>query len=282
MRSLNFDGSKPLLYLVATPIGNLDEFSPRAIQIIKEADLIAAEDTRVTAKLLNFFGIAKPIVSLREHNEVSEANNIVSKILEGSKVVYVSDAGYPCISDPGAKLVKVALENNINVSCISGPNAALNALVASGINPDHFYFHGFLNAKDKVRQEELRKLSAKEETLIFYESPHRIEKTLKDMAKILGNRKACIARELTKKHEEYIRDSLENLAALDPNTLIGEMVIIIEGASKEVKPIIDNQKIIDMVSGLVEKGLSTKDAIKRVSELTSVNKNHIYKIYHLN
>src|SRR5574344_634290 len=150
MRSLNFDGKLPLLYLVATPIGNLDEVSPRTLSIIKETDLIACEDTRVTSKLLNFFSISKPTISLREHNEVSEAENIVLKIKQGTKVVYMSDAGYPCISDPGSKLVKVALENGINVSTISGPNAGLNALVASGIDSDHFYFYGFLSDRKSV------------------------------------------------------------------------------------------------------------------------------------
>lgn len=282
MRTLNFENKKPLLYLIATPIGNLDEFSPRAISIIKECDLIACEDTRVTGKLLSFFNINKPLISLREHNEVSEAKNIIARIKEGIKVAYMSDAGYPGISDPGSKLVKLALENDINVSTISGPNAGLNALVASGLETDHFYFHGFLNAKDKIRQEEIRSLAKKEETLIFYEAPHRIQKTLIDLANILGSRKACIARELTKKHEEFIRDNLKNLAAIEPETLKGEMVIIVEGASKEIKPEIDNNEIIKMVSNLTSTGVSTKDAIKQVSELTNINKNYIYKIYHIN
>lgn len=282
MRSQNFNSNKHLLYLVPTPIGNLDEMSPRALEIIKDADLIACEDTRVTLKLLSVFNISKPVISLREHNEVSEAKNIIPRILSGLKVVYMSDAGYPCISDPGAKLVQLALENDINVSSISGPNAALNALVASGINPDHFYFHGFLSAKEKERREELRKLSKKEETLIFYESPHRIQKTLTDMYVILGARKACIARELTKKHEEYIRANLKDLSEIDPETLIGEMVIIIEGASKEEQPEIDSSRVITMVNELTNSGMSTKDAIKEVSKLTNLNKNYIYKIYHVN
>ena len=148
MRSQNFKSDKPLLYLVATPIGNLSEMSPRAIETLQNADIIACEDTRVTGKLLKFFNISKPLVSLREHNEVSEASKLISKILAGEKVAYASDAGYPCISDPGAKLVQLALQNGINVSTISGPNAGLNALVASGLDTTHFYFHGFLNAKE--------------------------------------------------------------------------------------------------------------------------------------
>lgn len=282
MRILNFDNKKPLLYLVATPIGNLDEMSPRALKILAEVDLIACEDTRNTAKLLGFFNISKPLVSLREHNECEQAENIINEIKNGKKVAYVSDAGYPCISDPGARLVRKCIDNEINVSTISGPNAALNALAASGLASDHFYFHGFLNAKQSVRLEELRNLVKRNETLIFYESPHRIQKTLNDMFFILGNRNACICRELTKKHEEFIRDTLEHLSQLDPDTLIGEMVIIIEGTLGETKPNVNNEEIISMIKNLVETGVSTKDAIKRVSELTDISKNYIYKIYHIN
>lgn len=282
MRTLNFDNKKPLLYLVATPIGNLDEMSPRALKILAEVDLIACEDTRNTAKLLGFFNISKPLVSLREHNECEQAENIINEIKNGKKVAYVSDAGYPCISDPGARLVRKCIDNEINVSTISGPNAALNALAASGLASDHFYFHGFLNAKQSVRLEELRNLVKRNETLIFYESPHRIQKTLNDMFFILGNRNACICRELTKKHEEFIRDTLEHLSQLDPDTLIGEMVIIIEGTLGEAKPNVNNEEIISMIKNLVETGVSTKDAIKRVSELTDISKNYIYKIYHIN
>ena len=280
MRSLNFDGKLPLLYLVATPIGNLDEVSPRTLSIIKEADLIACEDTRVTSKLLNFFSISKPTISLREHNEVSEAENIVLKIKQGTKVVYMSDAGYPCISDPGSKLVKVALENGINVSTISGPNAGLNALVASGIDSDHFYFYGLLSPKDKERKDELKKLATREETIIFYEAPHRIGKTLKDMASILGNRKACLARELTKRHEEYIRMNLEELAQLDSETLIGEMVIIVEGAKLEAKKELSDKELIAIANKFIKAGLSAKDAIRETSKITGVNKNRVYDLIH--
>ncbi len=282
MRSKSFENKAPLLYLVPTPIGNLDEFSPRALEVIKEADIIACEDTRVTFKLLNFFDIKKTLVSLREHNEVQESQNIIKYILEGKKVVYMSDAGYPCISDPGSRLVKLALENNINVTCISGPNAFLNALVSSGLDTTHFYFHGFLDSKESVRKEELRNLANKEETLIFYEAPHRIKKTLENMYAIFGARKACIARELTKIHEEFIRDNLKELLEIDEATLKGEMVLIVEGKNKEEQPHLENAEILKMVDAFMEKGMSTKDAIKRVSEITSVNKHYIYKIYHIN
>lgn len=282
MRTLNFDSKKPLLYLVATPIGNMDEVSPRVLEVLKDIDLVACEDTRVSGKFLSLLGLSKPLVSLREHNEVSASNEIIEKILNGKKVAYMSDAGYPCISDPGSRLVKLALQNNINVTAISGPNAALNALVASGLCEDHFYFHGFLDAKESVRLEELRKLANRPETLIFYEAPHRIQKTLNDMFSILGNRKACIARELTKKHEEFIRGGLEELIEIDPATLKGEMVVIVEGSLGEIKPDVNNDEIIQMVKNMVNMGLSTKDAIKKVAEATNINKNYIYKIYHIN
>lgn len=282
MRSLNFDSTKPLLYLVSTPIGNLQEVSPRTIEVLSSVDLVACEDTRVTGKLLQLLGISKNLVSIREHNEVSMSQEIVKKILSGTKVAYMSDAGYPCISDPGSKLVKVCLENEINVTTISGPNAALNALCASGLCGDHFYFHGFLNAKESVRLEELRELQTRKETLIFYEAPHRIQKTISDMYQILGDRKACIARELTKKHEEFIRAGLKDLSEIDPETLKGEMVVIVEGSNGEEKPILSNADIVNMVKTMVESGMSTKDAIKKVSELTNTNKNYIYKLYHLN
>lgn len=282
MRSLNFEDKKPLLYLVATPIGNMGEVSPRVIETLKEVDLIACEDTRVSGKFLSMLGLSKPLFSLREHNEVSASEEIVKNILDGTKVAYMSDAGYPCISDPGARLVKLALQNDINITAISGPNAALNALVASGLCEDHFYFHGFLDAKESVKLEELRKLANREETLIFYEAPHRIQKTLQSMFTILGNRKACIARELTKKHEEFIRGGLEELSKIDPTTLKGEMVIIIEGSLGEIKPDVNNDEIIQMVKNLTSMGLSTKDAIKKVADATNLNKNYIYKIYHVN
>ena len=282
MRSLNYDSNKPLLYLVATPIGNMQEVSPRTIEILSSVDLVACEDTRVTGKLLNLLGIKKDLLSLREHNEVSVSRELIDRIKDGLKVAYVSDAGYPCISDPGSKLVKICLENEINIAPISGPNAALNALVASGLCEDHFYFHGFLNAKETVRLEELRDLAYRKETLIFYEAPHRIKKTLEDLYEIFGDRKACLARELTKKHEEFIRCGLKAMSEIDPETLKGEMVIVVEGSLGEVKPVINDTDVVNMVKSMVESGMSTKDAIKKVSEMTKINKNTVYKLYHLN
>ena len=280
MRSQNFNSDKPLLYLVATPIGNLSEMSPRAIETLQKADIIACEDTRVTGKLLKFFNISKPLVSLREHNEVSEASKLIARILGGEKVAYASDAGYPCVSDPGAKLVQLALQNGINVSTVSGPNAGLNALVASGLDTTHFYFHGFLNAKESVAKNELQEMIRRKETIILYEAPHRISKTLNLLFEMFGDRYVCIARELTKQHEEYIRGPLSELVEIDPTTLKGEMVIIVDGCKNEIKPDLNNEEIYQMVKNFVGMGMSTKDAIKRVSEITNVSKNQVYKIYH--
>lgn len=282
MRELNFKGSTPILYIVATPIGNLDEMTPRALEIIKSADYIACEDTRVSGKLLAHFEIQKPLVSCREHNEISGAMRIIDDLKNGIKVAYLSDAGYPAISDPGNRLVHEALANDIKVSVISGANAMLNALVGSGLDTERFYFHGFLSPKEKARIDELRSLLKRRETLIFYEAPHRILKTVADMFKIFGNRKACLARELTKKHEEYIRMNLGDLAMLDKDSLKGEMVLVVEGNNEEMAPNINDDEVRKMISNLVDIGMSPKDAIKQVSELLKIGKNQVYKIYHRN
>lgn len=275
-RSKSFTSELPILYLIATPIGNLKEFSPRALEVINEMDIIAAEDTRNAFSLLAHFGIKKECFSLREHNEIEASNVLIKKILEGKKVAYMSDAGYPGISDPGYLLVKEALKNDINVSTISGSSAFINALVASGLPTNHFYFYGFLSAKENEAKEELNKVKDIKDTIIFYESPHRVMKTLKLLSEILGDREACFARELTKLNEEYIRGTLNELANIDETTIKGEMVIIVEGAKEDNA--IDDAKIKARVVYFVSLGLSAKDAINVVSEEFSVNKNYIKKL----
>ena len=275
-RNKNFVDDKPLLYLVATPIGNLKELSPRAIEVLSSADLIACEDTRNTFSLLSHYDIKKNLISLREHNEKAMSQKVVSDILEGKKVVYVSDAGYPCISDPGAILVKECLDNDINVSTVSGSSAFINALVASGLDSDHFYFYGFLSSKDSDAKKELEALSNFPSTLIFYESPHRIERTIKLLNQYLGKREAVIARELTKKNEEYVRGNLDELSSLDFSSLIGEMVIIVEGNKIETN--IEEEKIVEHLNILLEKGVSKKDASEIVSKIDKVNKNDVYDL----
>ena len=270
-RIKSYNNSYPVLYLIATPIGNLGEFSPRAIEVIKEMDLIAAEDTRNTLDLLRKFDIKKPCVSLREHNEVEASKNLINEIKNGKKVAYMSDAGYPGISDPGYLLTKLCIENDIAVSVISGSSAFINALVSSGLDTSHFYFHGFLSAKANEAREELNKLKNKDETLCFYESPHRIKQTLIVLLEVLGDRKACLQRELTKLNEEKIYGTLSELANIDESSIKGEMVIVVDG--NHDNKTVDEQELIDKVNYLVSKGMSKKDAIEAVSELFDVRKN---------
>lgn len=276
-RGLNYSGESPLLYLIATPIGNLSEFSPRAIQIISEMDFVASEDTRNTAKLLSFFSISKPLISCHEHNEEEASEKIVALLKEGKKVAYVSDAGYPCISDPGERLVRKCLQNSIKISTVNGPNAALCALAASGFDASHFYFYGFLPSKQSERIKELTKIEPREETTILYESPHRIDKTIKDLYTVLGNRNICIARELTKAHEEFIRCTLEEATHLDQSTLLGEMVLVLEG-KKETKEVVSEERIIESLKSHL-KNERSKDAISNCSKELGVKKNLVYEIY---
>ena len=275
-RNKSFDGNKPVLYLIATPIGNLKEMSPRALETISEMDIIAAEDTRNAFSLLANYGIKKELFSLREHNEVEASKHLLEKILSDKKVAYMSDAGYPCISDPGYLLVQEMIKNDICVSTISGSSAFINALVASGLETKHFYFYGFLSAKENEAKEEILSLRNYKNTLIFYEAPHRINKTLNLLRDNLGNRRVCLARELTKINEEYIRGTLDELINIDESTIKGEIVLIVEGNKEE--NVIEDEKITARVAYFIKLGLSQKDAINVVSEEYSVNKNYIKKL----
>ena len=275
-RSKSFDGTNPVLYLIATPIGNLKEMSPRALEVINEIDIIAAEDTRNAFSLLANYGIKKELFSLREHNEIEASKNLLAKIKAGKKVAYMSDAGYPCISDPGYLLVQEMIKNDISVSTISGSSAFINALVASGLETKHFFFYGFLSAKENEAKEELESLKSFKNTIIFYEAPHRIMKTLTLLREVLGNRYVCLARELTKMNEEYIRGSLDELLQIDASTIKGEIVLIVEG-NKEEK-VIDDKQITDRVAYFVKLGLSQKDAINVVAEEFEINKNYVKKL----
>ena len=264
--------------LVATPIGNLAEFSPRAKEELEKCDFVAAEDTRNSGKLLAYFGIEKPFISCHEHNEEEASAKIISLLQEGKKVCYMSDAGYPLISDPGARLVAKCLQNGIKVTVTSGPSAAINALVCSGLPSDHFYFEGFLPPKESERNKELQELSTRKETLIFYESPHRITRTLVAMAAVFGPRRAVIARELTKVHEEFIRGTLVDLALESEESLKGEMVIIVEGSTQAQKEIDDNMIAMALKDEL-EFERSGKEAVKVVATNLGVSKNRVYAIY---
>ena len=275
-RNKSFDGNKPVLYLIATPIGNLKEMSPRALEVISEMDIIAAEDTRNAFSLLANFGIKKELFSLREHNEIEASKHLLEKILSGKKVAYMSDAGYPCISDPGYLLVQEMIKNDICVSTISGSSAFINALVASGLETKHFCFYGFLSAKENEAKEEILSLKNYKNTLIFYEAPHRINKTLNLLRENLGNRRVCLARELTKINEEYIRGTLDELAQIDETTIKGEIVLIVEGNDDE--NVIEDDKIVARIDYFIKLGLSQKDAINVASEEYGVNRNHIKKL----
>jgi len=270
------------LYLVATPIGNLEEITPRAKATLEKVDVIACEDTRVSAKLLQHLGIQKSLIACHEHNESIIAKQLVEKMLEGKKIAYVSDAGYPGISDPGQRLVQAALLEDLPVIVISGPSAVFNALVASGLDTTRFYFHGFLRQKEAARLDEIRDLYRRQETLIFYEAPHRIDVTLRNLLEVLGNRKACIARELTKIHEEYIEGTLQELTEIDPVTLKGEMVVLVEGNKDEIGIKLSDDEIRKLIDSLLATGITMKDAIRQVSDMTKMAKNYIYKVVHRN
>lgn len=278
-RSKYYHSSSPTLYLVATPIGNKKEFSPRAIETLQKMDYIGCEDTRTSGILFHDFEIHGTLISCHEHNENEASEKLISFLNEGKKVAYVSDAGYPGISDPGHRLVIKAIDNDINVVVIGGSSAFLPALIGSGLPTDHFYFHGFLASKESSKMKELEDLADRKETLIFYESPHRIITTLENMLKAFGNRSACIARELTKIHEEYIRGTLEELSSLDSDSLKGEMVIIVEGEHKEEETLSDDE-IITYVNSLINQGLTPKSAIKETAKTFKLSKNYVYNLVH--
>jgi len=270
------------LYLVATPIGNLEEITPRAKATLAAVDLVACEDTRVSGKLIKHLGLEKPLIACHEHNEFTVSKQLVEKLLEGQSIAYVSDAGYPGISDPGQRLVQAALLEDIQVIVISGPSAVFNALVASGLDTSKFYFHGFLRQKEAARLDEIKDLYRRPETLIFYEAPHRIDTTLRNLLDVLGNRKACVARELTKIHEEYIEGTLQELTEVDPATLKGEMVVMVEGNKDEFGIKLSEEEIRKLVDSMTATGISMKDAIRQVSDMTKMAKNYIYKVVHQN
>lgn len=275
-RQKSYQNDKATLYLVATPIGNLNEFSKRAIYILKEVSYIACEDTRVTKTLLDHYEIKARLLAYHNFNEKASSEGLIKLLDEGYDVALVSDAGYPLISDPGFSIVTKAIEKGINVLTVSGPSAGINALVASGLPSEHYLFYGFLKEKGTQAISELRSLSTFPYTIIFYEAPHRLRTTLRSMYEVFGDRKACIARELTKIHEEYIRGTLGEFLELED--LKGEMVIIVTGYIKE-ELTIDYSEVTVMVETLIEDGMSSKDAIRKVSSDIGISKNDLYRHY---
>ena len=277
IRQKSFQNDKSTLYLVATPIGNLSDITYRAVETLKSVDYIFAEDTRVSITLLKHYNIDKPLDSYHEYNKEEKGNKILELLEKGYNVAQISDAGMPIISDPGYSVAKSAMDLGYNVVIIPGVSASLSALVVSGLNPHPFLFYGFLSNKSQARKSEIKELKDKKETLIFYETPHRIEEFLKDALEILGDRKMALCRELTKKFEEIIRGNISEVITILPEVK-GEMVIVIEG-SNEVTTY-DNLTVIEHVNLYIKEGKTTMDAIKLVAKDRNVKKQEIYDIYH--
>lgn len=284
----SFEREEGLLYLVPVPIGNLEDMTIRALRIMKEADVIAAEDTRNTKKLCNYFNIATPVVSYHEHSSEAAGRKLVERIQSGETVALVSDAGTPCISDPGHELVLLALEKQVNVVPLPGANAAITALIASGIAPQPFYFYGFLNRGKKEKKKELEKLAAFRETFILYESPHRLKETLTLMEEFLGaDRRIVLCRELTKKFEEFLRGTIgEARVWAGESKIMGEFCLIIEGNQEEPASLETIEWWGDLSieahveQYVTEQKLTPKEAVKQVAKERGLPKRDVYTAYH--
>ena len=268
------------LYIVATPIGNLEDITLRALRVLKEVDLIAAEDTRQTLKLLNHYEINKPLISYHRHNEETKSEILIEKLRNGENIALVSDAGTPGICDPGEEVIKKAIEDNIEVIPIPGACAMINALIVSGISTKEFEFLGFLPLNKKLRRQKLKEIENSSKTIIIYEAPHKMKTTLGDLKEILKDRKIVLARELTKIHEEFIRKSIDELLS-EIDTIKGEMILIIEGnkIDTEESKNFDEISLEDHYKLYEEKGLKKKEIIKQIAKDRNVNKNEIYMYF---
>lgn len=268
------------LYLVATPIGNLEDITYRAVRVLSEADLIAAEDTRHTLKLLNHLQIKKPLISYHDNNRLTRADELAARLKNGENIALVSDAGMPAISDPGEELVRKCVQEGIQVTVVPGCTAALSGLIVSGLPTKRFVFEGFLPQKHSERVKRLKELSREDRTMIFYEGPHRIRSMLADVLEVFGERQCALARELTKLHEEVLRGSLtELLAKLEANPPRGEFVIIVSGApeSKNENPHPSGLYVGELVRHYEEQGLSRMEAMKQAARDLGVSKRDIYQ-----
>ncbi len=268
------------LYLVSTPIGNLEDITLRALRVLKEVDLIACEDTRHTRRLLNHFGINKPTVSYHEHNEQKRADELVGRLLGGESIALVTDAGTPGISDPAYRVVTAAIERGIAVVPVPGATALIGALVGSGLPTDSFLFAGFLPNKKQARRAKLEELKPERATLILYEAPHRIREMLIDAREILGDREASLARELTKMHEEFIRGKISDIIAhFDAREPRGEMALVIAGNRDDNLSLVEGLSVGGQVENLMrEKGLSRSDAIKQTARSRGLSKREAYQL----
>lgn len=267
-----------ILSVVGTPIGNLGDMTYRAVDTLEKADFICAEDTRVTAKLLNYFEIKTPLVSYHEHNAKSVGETILNRIMAGENAAIVTDAGMPCISDPGELLVKLCAENGVKVEVVPGPSAVVSALAISGLSTSKFQFEGFLSTTKRLRLEHLAKVKNCTNTLIFYEAPHKLVYTLKDMLDYFGDRKISLCRELTKIHEEVFRTTLAQAYEFyTQNKPKGEFVLVIEGANEsELSPADTIDDAFAQVLSLVEKGMRGADACKEIAKSTGFSKGELY------
>jgi 16S rRNA (cytidine1402-2'-O)-methyltransferase len=266
------------LYVVGTPIGNLSDFSPRAVETLRQADFIAAEDTRVTLKLLNHFEIKKPLISYFEHNKLERGNIICGRIEAGETCALVSDAGMPAISDPGELLVAQCAERGIEVLVVPGPSAVVSALAVSGLPTGRFTFEGFLSVNKKSRREHLEEVRTERRTMVFYEAPHKLSSTLNDMLAAWGDRRIALVRELTKIHEEVIRTTLAQAAArYADGSAKGEFVLVIEGAPAPQKTEFVLEDGVAIARSLIESGLSASEAAKQAAADTGFKKGEIYK-----
>lgn len=269
------------LYLVATPIGNLEDITLRALNVLKEVDIIAAEDTRHTLGLLNHFEIKKPLISYYKEIEKTKSNQLIKELKDGKNIAVVSDAGTPGISDPGEEIVKKAIEEGIDIIPIPGACAFVNALIASGFSTKEFSFIGFLPVNKKEKKDKLESIKNETRTLIFYEAPHKMKATLEAFLEVLGNRRIVLARELTKIHEEFIRSTIEEV--LEKEEYKGEFVILIEGSeiSKEDMELknLNEMTLEEHYQKYEQEGLSKKDIIKRIAKDRNVNKNEIYQYF---
>ncbi|MDD2402547.1 MAG: 16S rRNA (cytidine(1402)-2'-O)-methyltransferase [Clostridia bacterium] len=268
---------KGTLFLVGTPIGNLKDITLRALDTLKEVDIIAAEDTRHTQKLLNHYSIQKSVTSYYEHNKLSKGPVLIDKLCQGKNIALVSDAGMPGISDPGYELVKECVKQQITITVIPGPSALITGVVASGLDCSGFVFAGFFPRQGKDRKKTFDSLERERRTLIFYESPHRLCQTLLDIKVAWGDRQCCVARELTKVFEEYQRGTLsEVIAKFEGKKIKGEITIIVEGMREEGKKEMSLEEIQKYYAMLLKKGFSTKDALKEIAQMMGISKREIY------
>lgn len=273
----SYDDS-PTLYLVPTPIGNLEDMTYRSINILSTVEVIFSEDTRVTLQLLNHFDIKKKLIALHDHNEDIEKEKVLEYLKNGKSVAIVTDRGTPIISDPGYKTVKYVTDNGYNVVGLPGANAFVPALITSGIEPSPFMFYGFLNSKDSKRKAELESLKFCKYTIIFYEAPHRIKKTIEEILEIFGDRQVSLSREISKKFESIYRGNISDLLST-LNNIKGEFVIVVS-PYKEDNSNNNELSVIDNVKLYIENGMEVMDAIKRVAMERNIPKNEIYREYH--